>query len=158
MSLSFFFFFIQSANGSAKSEALESAKKQELPKFIQKRENMKDRNLYYSQSAIDSNTRHCVERLKESNTSLSTEFRLEELNSHLHKFPLAAILANKLGAQPLVHSLFKQNKENESLQGLCKEILGRLGYQEQLSTSPGLRILSIDGGGMKGVMALEILR
>ena len=33
-----------------------------------------------------------------------------------------------------------------------------IGYQEQLKSSPGIRILSIDGGGMKGVIALEILR
>ena len=115
---------------------------------------MKDRNLYYSQSAIDSNTRHCVERLKECrNTAL--EFRLEELNTHLHKFPLAAISANKLDSQNVVHKICR---ENPGLEGLCKEVLGRLGYQESLKASPGLRILSIDGGGMKGVMALEILR
>ena len=116
---------------------------------------MKDKELYYSQSAIDSNTRHCMERLKECETSAATEFRLEQLNKHLHEFPLSANLANKMKAQSKVLSLANQHPH---LYGLCQEVLGRLGYQERLKLSPGIRILSIDGGGMKGIMALEILK
>ena len=116
---------------------------------------MKDKQLYYSQSAIDSNTRHCMERLKECETSASSEFRLEQLNKHLHEFPLSANLANKMRAQSQV---VKLSNRYPHLHGLCQEVLGRLGYQERLRGSPGIRILSIDGGGMKGIMALEILK
>jgi calcium-independent phospholipase A2-gamma len=132
------------------------------PKFIQKRENMQENYSYYSQSSIDSNTRHCVDRLKEATTTISLtttesiKFRLEEFNVHLNKFPLAAILANKMGAQEIVKNIRGLN--SDTLQGHCLETLARLGYQEQLTSSPGIRILSIDGGGMKGVIALEILR
>jgi calcium-independent phospholipase A2-gamma len=78
---------------------------------------------------------------------------------HLNKFPLAAILANKMGAQDLVKNICVRDFNGDTLnQGLCRETLARLGYQEQLNSSPGIRILSIDGGGMKGVIALEILR
>ena len=117
---------------------------------------MKDKQLYYSQSAIDSNTRHCMGRLKESQTAASAQFRLEQLNEHLHNFPLSANLANKLKATKQVVKLAHQYPD---LHGLCQEVLGRLGYFEStLKNSPGLRILSIDGGGMKGIMALEILK
>ena len=135
------------------------------PKFIQKRENMQENYSYYSQSSIDSNTRHCVDRLQEATTTISLtttesiKFRLEEFNVHLNKFPLAAILANKMGAQDLVKNICVRDFNGDTLnQGLCRETLARLGYQEQLTSSNGIRILSIDGGGMKGVIALEILR
>ena len=121
-----------------------------LPKFIEKREKMKDKQLYYSQSAIDSNTKHCMERLKESQTAASAQFRLEQLNKHLHNFPLSANLANKLKAPKQVLKLAHQYP---NLHGLCQEVLGRLGYPEStLKSSPGIRILSIDGGGMKGMI------
>ena len=45
-----------------------------------------------------------------------------------------------------------------NLSCLCAEVLARLGQQTQLNNSKGLRILSIDGGGMKGLLALEVLR
>ena len=41
------------------------------PKFIQKRENLQENYSYYSQSSIDSNTKHCVARLKEATTTIS---------------------------------------------------------------------------------------
>merc|ERR1719418_298483 len=56
------------------------------PKFIQKRENLQENYSYYSQSSIDSNTKHCVARLKEATTTISLttkdsiKFRLEEFN------------------------------------------------------------------------------
>ena len=102
----------------------EDSKANSLPKFIQKRENMKENYLYYSQSSIDSNTRHCVERLKEASTEESIKFRLEEFNVHLNKFPLAAILANKMGTQELVKNIRQKDK---TMQGLCLETLARLG-------------------------------
>lgn len=139
-------------NSSSKDAKDES---QELPKFIQKRRKLKELNIYHSQSTIDAHTRQCVQRLKESLTMESLIYRLDQFNEHLHKFPLAADLANKMHAQEIIWKIFS---EQETTQGLCIEILGRLGYQEQLQASQGVRILSIDGGGMKGVIALEILR
>ena len=118
-----------------------------LPKFIQKKHKLQEQNLYYSQSSIDANTKHCYERLRESSTLDQISFRLEEFNEHLNKFPLSQNLANRLGTQKLVKNL---GQNYPAVQGLAIEILGRLGYQEPLNTSPGIRILSIDGGGMKG--------
>ena len=104
------------------------------PKFIQKRDNLKENYLYYSQSSIDSNTKHCVQRIKESTTVESIKFRLEEFNVHLNKFPLAAIQANKMGAQELVKSLRDRNSNSENLKGLCLETLARLGEDKYFQT------------------------
>ena len=125
----------------------------QVPKFIQKREKYKD--LYFSQSAVDSNTIHVMTGLKLVNSEESADFRLKELNKHLDTFPLSRTLANKYYAQEIVINL---GSKYPHLSGLCAEVLARLGQQTQLNNSRGVRILSIDGGGMKGLLALEVLR
>ena len=114
---------------SAKSQekSADDSLSETFPKFIQKRNNLKENFLYYSQSSIDSNTRHCVERLKEATTIESIKFRLEEFNLHLNKFPLSAILANKMGTQQLVKNIRNICQKDASIQGLCLETLARLG-------------------------------
>ena len=47
--------------------------------------------------------------------------------------------------------------EDLSVRLAAKETLTRLGVVNSLPMK-GIRILSIDGGGMKGVIALEVLR
>ena len=125
----------------------------QVPKFIEKREKYKD--LYFSQSAIDTNTIHVMTGLKLVKDEQSANFRLLELNKHLDKFPLSRNLANNMQAQKTVMNLGVKYPE---LSGLCAEVLARLGIKSMLNNSPGLRILSIDGGGMKGLIALEVLR
>ena len=120
--------FLQNVDTSGKSQekTTDGSAAEALPKFIQKRDNLKENFQYFSQSSIDSNTKHCVERLKEANTIESIKFRLEEFNLHLNKFPLAAILANKMGTQQLVKNIHIRQKDS-SMQGLCLETLARLG-------------------------------
>ena len=83
------------------------------------------------------------------------DFRLLELNKHLDKFPLSRTLANSMQAQEIV---MKLGVKYPTLSGLCAEVLARLGQKSFMVNSPGMRILSIDGGGMKGYLALEVLR
>ena len=64
-------------------------------------------------------------------------------------------LATKLGAIPI--ALKATKAEDLSVRLAAKETLTRLGVANTLSMK-GIRILSIDGGGMKGVIALEVLR
>ena len=123
------YFLLQNSDMSAKSQekSADDTLSETFPKFIQKRNNLKENFLYYSQSSIDSNTRHCVERLKEATTIESIKFRLEEFNLHLNKFPLSAILANKMGTQQLVKNIRNIRQKDASIQGLCLETLARLG-------------------------------
>ena len=94
--------------------------------------------------------------VKTSNFNSSIfNFRLLELNKHLDKFPLSRTLANSMQAQEIV---MKLGVKYTALSGLCAEVLARLGQKSFMVNSPGMRILSIDGGGMKGYLALEVLR
>ena len=64
-------------------------------------------------------------------------------------------LATKIGAIPIALKAAKDLDLSVSL--AAKETLTRLGVVNPLPMK-GIRILSIDGGGMKGVIALEVLR
>lgn len=111
-----------------------------------------------SQNAIDSQTKYCLARIRESQNPEAIQFRLEEFNRHLQNFPLSRILANKLKTQRTLLQLKNISKNNPKFLAICSEVLGRLGHSQPIQSSPGIRILSIDGGGMKAVIALEMLR
>ena len=64
-------------------------------------------------------------------------------------------LATKLGAIPI--ALKAAKSDNLTVRLAAKETLTRLGVVSPLPMK-GIRILSIDGGGMKGMIALEVLR
>ena len=64
-------------------------------------------------------------------------------------------LATKLGAIPIALKAARDSDLSVSL--AAKETLTRLGVVNSLPMK-GIRILSIDGGGMKGFIALEVLR
>ena len=64
-------------------------------------------------------------------------------------------MATKLGAIP--DAIKAERSEDLAVRLAAKETLTRLGVVNPLPMK-GIRILSIDGGGMKGVIALEVLR
>lgn len=125
------------------------------PKFIEKRDKLRSQKLYKSQESIDVNTIQYLNRLKESEIVESIQFHLEQFNRHLQEYPIARILANKKDTPKVILSI---QREHPQLLELTSEVLARLGYHANLTGSKGIRILSIDGGGMKGVIALEVLR
>ena len=128
--------------------------KEAVPKFIQRREKVKQ---HVSQNIIDNHTRYCVANISVSKTEDALIFRLSEFKKHLQSYPHSREYACKLKAQQLLLGIRGYSASVE-VKKLTSELLGRLGYQDPLWKSKGIRILSIDGGGMKGVIALEILR
>ena len=51
----------------------------------------------------------------------------------------------------------EKHKDNQATLLQTQEALSLLGYHSS-PKSPGIRILSIDGGGMRGIIALEALK
>ena len=82
--------------------------------------------------------------------------RLERFCNHLHAHPWDLGRAVRLKATGKVLSI-RDRAANESVRLQCNEALALIGY---VSPPPkrGIRILSIDGGGMRGLIALEMLR
>ena len=83
-------------------------------------------------------------------------YRLERFCEHMHACPWAQGLAVRLKAIGKIFWIRDRSK-NQSVTLQCNEALALLGH---VSPPPnrGIRILSIDGGGMRGLIALEILK
>ncbi len=125
-----------------------------LPKFIQRLEKNKN---HLSREAIEANLKACLDNIKTTTTKEDLILRLSELVEHLQKYPRSREYAHVLKAEAVLLEIRGRSVSPE-IKRLCSEILARIGYIEPLTKSKGIRILSIDGGGMKGLIALEILR
>lgn len=105
-----------------------------------------------SKASLVSKTRFLVQSVSEANTKDSTVAAVEELCQHLKSHPRTRSLAVKV--RTLVLRSFTKD---EHVLGLVREALTLLGHVP-VPQSPGVRILAIDGGGLRGVVAIEVLR
>ena len=110
-----------------------------------------------TRSAVHSKARSLIKIL--SSPTLSTmnqRLRLQELSKHLITYPDACGSCIKSGAIPVLLRL-RERSEDKLLIGQSRQVLSLLGYADPPKVQ-GIRILSIDGGGIRGVVILEILR
>ncbi|KAI2547445.1 patatin like phospholipase domain containing 8 [Homo sapiens] len=105
--------------------------------------------------SIDNRTRALVQALRRTTDPKLCITRVEELTFHLLEFPEGKGVAVKERIIPYLLRL-RQIKD-ETLQAAVREILALIGYVDPVK-GRGIRILSIDGGGTRGVVALQTLR
>ncbi|NXD33332.1 PLPL8 phospholipase, partial [Copsychus sechellarum] len=105
--------------------------------------------------SIDNRTRALVQALRRSSNQRVCINRVEELTYHLLEFPESRGVAIK---EQLIPCLLRLRQANdESLQAAVRETLALIGYTDPVK-GWGIRILSIDGGGTRGLVALQTLR
>lgn len=105
--------------------------------------------------SIDNRTRALVQALRRSPNHRVCINRVEELTYHLLEFPESRRVAIK---EKLIPCLLRLRQANdESLQAAVREALALVGYTDPVK-GWGIRILSIDGGGTRGLVALQTLR
>lgn len=105
--------------------------------------------------SIDNRTRALVQALRRTTDPKLCITRVEELTFHLLEFPEGKGVAVKERIIPYLLRL-RQIKD-ETLQAAVREILALIGYVDPVK-GRGIRILTIDGGGTRGVVAIQTLR
>ncbi|KFO78796.1 Calcium-independent phospholipase A2-gamma [Cuculus canorus] len=105
--------------------------------------------------SIDNRTRALVQALRRSSNRRVCISRVEELTYHLLEFPESRGVAIKEKIIPCLLRLRQAN--DESLQAAVRETLAIIGYTDPVK-GWGIRVLTIDGGGTRGLVALQTLR
>ncbi|XP_023288722.1 calcium-independent phospholipase A2-gamma isoform X2 [Orussus abietinus] len=109
-----------------------------------------------SKHSIASRTRHVLNSIKTAESNASKWRRIEDLLLHIEQYPEARHHAIKEGAISILLRIRQTTKE-EQIKGSIREALTILGHVDPLP-GQGIRILSIDGGGVRGVLVVEMLK
>ncbi|XP_077328186.1 calcium-independent phospholipase A2-gamma [Lithobates pipiens] len=105
--------------------------------------------------SVDNRTRSLVQSLKRASDRRLCINRVEELSCHLLEFPETRGVAVKEKVVP--HLLRLRQAHDETLQAAVREALALVGYNDPVK-GRGIRVLTIDGGGTRGIVALQTLR
>ncbi|KAG1684926.1 Calcium-independent phospholipase A2-gamma [Nymphon striatum] len=110
----------------------------------------------YSKATVKSRTQFLIRSIRHASSNMSIFVKLEEISKHLFQFPESKSIFIKEHSLPFLLNL-RDNSRDKVIQSQSREVLALLGYNESIK-SQGVRVLSIDGGGTRGVMAIEILK
>nr|XP_006122563.1 calcium-independent phospholipase A2-gamma [Pelodiscus sinensis]XP_025040152.1 calcium-independent phospholipase A2-gamma [Pelodiscus sinensis] len=105
--------------------------------------------------SIDNRTRALVQALRRSSNRRVSINRIEELTYHLLEFPETRGVAIKEKIIPCLLQL--RQGIDETVHAAVREALAIIGYTDPVK-GWGIRILTIDGGGTRGLVALQTLR
>lgn len=140
---------------SRNKEVDSPTKVEEQKKKLEKKKKELIKRPVISKSMIDKRTRALVINVKQATSPVSQLLRLEEFCKHLSQYPDAKTLATKEKVMPTL--LRFEAGEDEALAAQAREALALVGHVKPVK-GPGIRILSIDGGGTRGLMVIDMLR
>ncbi|XP_076863337.1 calcium-independent phospholipase A2-gamma isoform X2 [Brachyhypopomus gauderio] len=116
---------------------------------------MLQREKIIARVSVDNRTRALVQALHRATDVRLYISRVEELSCHLLEFPETRLVAVK---EKVIPSLLRLRQASDpSLKGAVREALALVGYVDPVKNR-GIRILSIDGGGTRGLVALQTLQ
>ncbi|PAV88957.1 hypothetical protein WR25_22767 [Diploscapter pachys] len=110
-----------------------------------------------SRSEVTQRTNALVKKLLAAESDASRLLRTKELSEHIGQFPPTRVKA--VEEPRLIRSLFEiaeDTTREEDLRCEARQCLALCGFQPHVK-SRGINLLSIDGGGTRGMMGLEIL-
>ncbi|XP_056244169.1 calcium-independent phospholipase A2-gamma-like isoform X2 [Seriola aureovittata] len=105
--------------------------------------------------SVDNRTRALVQALHRASDVRVYINRVEDLSYHLLEFPETRGVAVKERVIPCLLRLKQAN--DPGLRAAVREALALVGYHKPVK-GRGIRILSIDGGGLRGLLALQTLQ
>lgn len=106
-------------------------------------------------ATVQNRTSRLLELLKNAKNDNSRLVRLEELNEHLLRYPSARSLARRSGVTRILQHCHEST--DKQIQGEAQKGLALLGWTVPVK-GQGIKILSIDGGGSRGVIPIEVLK
>ncbi|RVE56460.1 hypothetical protein OJAV_G00221480 [Oryzias javanicus] len=129
------------------------------PNFVEKTERAKQlllsqREKIIARVSLDNRTRALVKGLQRVSDVKLLTARVEELSFHLLEFPETRAVAIKESLLPCLLRL--RQASDLPLKAAVREALAALGYSDPVK-GRGIRVLSIDGGGTRGLLALQTL-
>ncbi|CAL8338074.1 unnamed protein product [Arctogadus glacialis] len=153
---------VEKENGRAPGADVEKGKKKKKEEEVEKKEEESARKLLLTQRekiiarvSVDNRTRALVNGLQRVTDVRLLTGRVEELSCHLLEFPETRGVAVKERALPRLLRL--RQASDPPLQAAVREALALVGYTDPVR-GRGIRVLTIDGGGTRGLMALQTLR
>ncbi|XP_030630051.1 calcium-independent phospholipase A2-gamma [Chanos chanos] len=115
---------------------------------------MLQREKIIARVSVDNRTRALVQAIHRASDVRLYISRVEELSYHLLEFPETRVVAVKEKVIPCLLRL--RQASDPALKAAVREALALVGYINPVR-SRGIRILSIDGGGTRGLVALQTL-
>ncbi|XP_049881276.1 calcium-independent phospholipase A2-gamma-like [Pectinophora gossypiella] len=114
-----------------------------------------------TKTSIHSRTAYVISAIVTAETAECLLKRTEHLIDHLQQYPEARDYAIKEGAVRALLRVQRRLKDEtpitKEVGGIVNEALALMGYTGP-TKGPGPNILSIDGGGIRGIIAIEVLR
>uniref|UniRef100_UPI0037E96739 calcium-independent phospholipase A2-gamma n=1 Tax=Semicossyphus pulcher TaxID=241346 RepID=UPI0037E96739 len=119
-----------------------------------KQQLLSQREKIIARVSVDNRTRALVKGLQRVTEVKLLTSRVEELSVHLLEFPETRGVAIKESVLPCLLRL--RQARDLPLQAAVREALALVGYTEPVK-GRGIRVLAIDGGGTRGLLALQTL-
>ncbi|KAM9375937.1 calcium-independent phospholipase A2-gamma-like isoform 2-T2 [Pholidichthys leucotaenia] len=116
---------------------------------------LRQREKIIARVSVDNRTRALVQALQRASDVRVYISRVEDLSYHLLEFPETRGVALKEKVIPCLLRL--KQATAPGLRAAVREALSLVGYHEPVK-GRGIRILSIDGGGLRGILALQTLQ
>ncbi|XP_036374229.1 calcium-independent phospholipase A2-gamma [Megalops cyprinoides] len=120
----------------------------------QAKQRLQQREKIIASVTVDNRTRALVQALRRTSDVKICINRVEDLSYHLLEFPETSGVAVKERVIPCLLRL--RQTGDLALQAAVREALALVGYTDPVK-GRGIRVLSIDGGGTRGLVALQAL-
>ncbi|KAM3617948.1 uncharacterized protein V6R79_013124 [Siganus canaliculatus] len=115
------------------------------------------KKLFLSRRQAEDTTRVLIGNLIKASSPDALTACVEALNEHLIQYPSCkALMWQEKTAVTLLRKR-RTYRDNQVLQSALRETLSLIGYMDPVK-GRGIRVLSIDGGGTRGVVPLQVLK